>query len=520
MSRFKLFLFFLVFFTTPIIAQKQANNWVFGYGASLTWNKVQNYDAKRLDNGETIALKRIPTPIKNDPISQGASQFISNGTSFALSDKDGNLRLYSDSRSLWNKFYEKRTDLQGSYLGTPQGGTLIPLGVSLTDYIAVVPINSSTGVYVYKISELNGTINVTGSPINLATSVPLGRSIAQTAAVVLKANKKDMWVIAPNLNNSSPAIFAITLNSSGNLTGQNIQSPLLNVPITFNINSMAASGQMKLSPDSRHILWAMGDGDGNGKNSSIMLAKFDINTGEVSNIKYKYSTARAIEFSPNGKYVYIVEGNRTFIYDSNTLLYADDPNTVSPVYSYTIPTINATCFLQMAPDGRIYQAVASTISNKSRNLIVINKPNHADSDPEVCILEDILAPGTYTSGGLCNFSGSWFSSDIDGDEEACANAENLYSYTYLLGATSEKIAYTIWEFSDGSPNQRIDVESSGQAAEGTVSCPHTFSKSGVYTIRVSSYTSSNVLISKTMDFTVLVNSCVVKVNPHIRGRAS
>lgn len=518
MHKILLFTFFILA-GNVLYAQKQANNWVFGYNVILTWNTLQDFNAKRLDNGAVVTLKRIPTALPNLKMGSSTNYFISNGTSFALSDKDGKIQIFSDAKDVWSSNFSKSLSLPNMYLGTPSGGTLMPIAGSSTDYIAVVPVNGSTGVNVFKlrIDPAWGNISIIGSPVNLKqyiTSYVLYNDVSQAAAMILKPDKKSMWVVVPGMpQGNKPSLYSVTLNAAGNTEGAPIQNALPTSPASFpnmNISTSFATGQIKISPDSKYILWGMGIG-------YVLLGEFNIETGEVFSVKYFSSSATGIEFSRNGKFLYLVSGRNTSVYSAAELLSAANPNSVSPVYTYTVPALqNYTCYLQLAPDGRIYQTVASAGGNiAARNMLVINQPDKADIDPEVYLLENILLEGTYTSGGLCNFSGSWFSNDIDGPNEVCALAQETYSYTYASGTTTDPVAYTIWNFGDGTPAKRVDI-SGPSSGSGVVTCSHIYTSPKTYAITVTSYTSANTILSTTMEHSVTANLCVAKVNPHIR----
>lgn len=485
-------------------AQKQANNWIFGTKAGLTWNTLQIFEAKRLDDLTAVTLQRIPTAIHTSKF--GNTNYMqAYNSSFALSDKDGNLQFYSDGAYAWNKsfimFYNS-----GYGMSTTQGGVLMPIKPSsnyLSEFIAIIPgSGSNSGIdymkFGYNYFSPGGAVSVARQKFaNGIQNIGIG----EVATIALKPNKKDMWVIAPRVYQNKPQLYAWLLNESG--VNQNFFAPVVSEMVTLPTafpSGYLQTGFIKLSPDSRHFIWGT-------KYGYTVLGKFDIETGEASDVKYINVNGYGVEFSRSGRYVYIsaLDG-QVNVYETDELLSASDPTTVAPVYTYNGGTVGTA--LQLAPDGRIYQPI-----NNTRSLIVVDKPEEAATDPKVCILEDILSDGGKVYLGLCNFSGSWFSSEIEGVEKCCAGGEEVYSYNYASGLGADNIAYTEWDFGD---NNIVQVNISTTSLTGIVTCPHVYDKPGTYSIKVQSYTSLGQLLGESMEHTVTVNPCVIRVNPHIR----
>lgn len=495
----------LLLFSSTLLAQKQANNWIFGSKAGLTWNILQTFEAKRLDNQATINLKRIPTAIPINKF-ENSNYMEARSSSFALSDKYGNLQLYSDGTSYWGKTF--RTFYNGSFgISSTQGGLLMPIKPSSnyqTEFIAIIPGSGYSGIDYMKIGFSyfypNGTISVTRRALGQNNGY-----MGEVATIALKPNKKDMWVIAPRMYQNKPQLCAWLLNESGD--NQIFYTPVISEMVTLPTSfpsgiSSLHTGFIRLSPDSQHFVWGTNNG-------YTILGNFDIETGQASHVKYINVNGYGVEFSRSGNYVYIsVSNGEVRVYETTTLLSASDPNTIVPIYTYNSGTRYATA-LQLAPDGRIYQPIYNT-----RSLIVVNKPELVETDPEVYILENILPDGGKVYSGLCNFSGSWFGSEIEGVEECCAGGEEIYSYSYAGGLGTDNIAYTMWDFGDNKGKVQVDVSTS--SLSGIVNCPYVYEKPGTYTIKVYSYTSQGQLLNETMEYSVIVNLCVVKVNPHLR----
>ncbi len=90
-------------------AQKEANNWYFGYNAGITFNTP---------DGSPVAL--LYGALHTD---EGVA---------TISDKDGNLLFYTDGITIWNRKHEQMQngkDLMGSPTST-QSAVIIPMPCS------------------------------------------------------------------------------------------------------------------------------------------------------------------------------------------------------------------------------------------------------------------------------------------------------------------------------------------------------------------------------------------------------
>ncbi|MDR2955728.1 MAG: PKD domain-containing protein [Prevotella sp.] len=207
----------------------------------------------------------------------------------------------------------------------------------------------------------------------------------------------------------------------------------------------------------------------------------------MSNIKYGvgYKNLYGVEFSISGEYVYITQYDGAFYRTT-----FDD--FMSGNTSLTNLNINLSN-VKLGPDGKMYG-----IRESQNVLYVIMDPEDGATD--------IRTFSTYLTHvgrlGLPVFTASWFY--IDGQSGFCVNTSQEFSVAIL----ESTISSTIWNFGDGTPEERDT-----NVTVGTQLHSHTYTKPGKYTITVRTLDDSDGLL-KQESFEVEVLPCIIPVNPN------
>lgn len=334
---------FLLFNTVSFAQKKRANVWYFGNQAGIDFN-----------SGSAVAL-----------VNSAMNAFEG---SAAIADTSGNLLLYTDGITVWNKNHipmPNGTGLWGNGSST-QAAIVVPLPGSDSLYYIFTVDATAWGTYqgiAYSIVDIS--LN-TGLGDVTIKNTPLLTPACEKISAVKHCDGIDYWVMVHEWNNSK--FYAYLVDNTG-VSGPTI-SDIGGVYANFdNINSIA---QMKFSPDGRRlaaIRLAYPDTD------HVEVFDFDNSLGLLSNFidltlpgsaGYLYG----ISFSPDGTKLYVTDAvlNSLYQFDLSSGIQA-----TIQASKTLIGTSNSTnlAALQNAPDGKIYAARYSQLTY----LGVINNPN-------------------------------------------------------------------------------------------------------------------------------------------------
>lgn len=451
--------FILLLFSMHAIAQKEANNWIFGVYAGLHFD----------DNGNANLLY--------------GSQLATNEGSSSISDAYGNLLFYTDGRTVWDKNhtvmpngnYNQGTGLLGDpsssqsaiiipnrsnpnlyyiftidephhdnaaaypnqFTGTyPEGGT-IPgedngyndgLNYSIVD-ISVTGENGSSGDVITKNVHL-----LTYNPNNPDEA---RYKCSEKLTAVKNVNGTGYWVITQFIDK----FYAFEIIPQG--VNETPVISAVGPSITTQGYRKNAIGCLKVSPNGKKMAIAhqqagivAGDDDGHG---SVWLFDFNTTTGRVTNplVVSQDTSPYGVEFSPRTKKLYIsyTNGLNQFggihQYD---LLSAD----IAASDELIAPTSQSGT-LQLAPNGKIYRA-----SPGSPNLDVINLPEENGIACNLTLSGIALNPGR-SSFGLPNFITSFFIAEIISRNKCHGDI------TEFELDTEDAFDSVTWNFGDGTP---------------------------------------------------------------------
>lgn len=398
MKRIKYIVCLLLFVCSPMYAQKEGNNWAFGTGAGLTWNTTTNKSATRLypSGGGTKILEAIPNSISTSiSTTEGC---------FAYSNTNGVLLFYSDGSTVHRG---NGTTLSGVGLSggssSVQSGIVFPKPGSTNQYIAVsipeyLAANSSSDDVRYAV--IQATTNSDASVVQTGTKITGGSGAHKTESVqaIRHANGTDFWLIVPGCGSATSQTYLNLWLITSN--GSQVQVQFKGAT-ALPINVAGSSkGYLKFSPDGKYFAW------GTWTRGVLYFGKFNDQTGVFSDMNYIGTNAGyyGVEFSPNGKYLYVTyaETSGTVLkrYDFAALIQNPSTSATTLVSSTAESGITAqTGALQLAHDGRIY-----FIRNGQKTLYIIDNPD--DATPDVYKISSHF--GGTPRLGLPTFSSSFF----------------------------------------------------------------------------------------------------------------
>lgn len=480
-----------LFATLWVFAQKEANNWYFGNYAGIRFN----------DDGSVTAL--------------AGSQMVTSEGCSSMSDAYGNLLMYSDGRTVWdrnhvimpNGDYFGGTGLLGDPSST-QSCIIIPKKDNPNVYYvftvdephhqnAAVYPNQFSGVYQeannstqtipgaddgynnglnYSVVDLsvagtNGSIgDVTTRNVQLLTYDPTDVNQAkykcsEKVTAVANADESGYWVLSHFID----TFYAFKVTAAGVDTNPVVSQLAPSVPVSgYRRNSI---GCIRASANGNYVAIAhnqignvTGGADSNGV---VYLYDFDTTTGVFSNPVMVVQNVQAygVEFSPNEKKLYVSLQN-VITGDGEVWQYDLTAANIS-TSGIRVANQKSNATLQLGPNGKIYKAV-----NSRAFLDVINDP---DADGLDCDYESnavTLSSGTTAVFGLPPFVTSIFSANILANVTCMGNPTEFSVYI-------NKILQTVtWDFGDGSATSTLVEPTHIYAAPGTYHVTATVTYSG------------------------------------------
>jgi gliding motility-associated-like protein len=349
-----LFCFFLLtlIWQGKLSAQRQNNNWYFGYNNSISFSP-----SFTVSSGQTLTDE---------------------GTA-SISDASGNLLFYTDGITIWNSNQQPMPGGNGVLLGnttSTQSATIVPLPGSNTLYYV---ITADQGGYLSPNQGINYTVvdmtlnNGLGDVVTLNSPLLVPPATEKVTAC-LHENCVDYWVVTHSFGGNQFQAFQLTASGFLPPVISNVGMPHLNSTGTF----AETIGYLKFSPNKNRLALAV-----YGDASFAEVFDFDASTGIISNpIMFNYPQATSISegaygvsFSPNSNLLYI-----SFISSSSVsdVLYQYDLTSGNPATIIASQQIIATSpnspttfygALQIGPDNKMYMA------NYTNNLDVIEFPN-------------------------------------------------------------------------------------------------------------------------------------------------
>lgn len=423
------------------LAQGEANIWYFGNNAGLDFNTSP------------------PTPLLDGQINtpEGCS---------TISDANGNLLLYTDGRTVWDR--EHNIMPNGDYFGgtglhgdpsSTQSGLIVPHPIEEDIfYIFTVdephhenayafpnqgpalpdgtPIDNYQDVPSHTVPEdddgFNNGLNYTVVDMSLRGGLgdvvqgernkhlvtyneddpeEIKYQCSEKITAVAGADCESIWVIT----HFQDKFYAFKIDEDGVQEDPVVStvSPL----ISIDNYRRASIGYLKASPDGSKLVSATitstynQQGTNDAGDGHVYLYDFDDETGVVSNAIPLITNVRAygVEFSENSKRVYAsvdqVSGTSLFQWDLEAEVLSQSQ------YEFPNVSLNVAAALQLGPDGKIYVSALGT-----SRLNVINQPNQvgfAANYTEFIDAGAVSLGGRLATFGLPPFIQSFFTSTVE-----------------------------------------------------------------------------------------------------------
>ena len=338
--------------------QNQGNVWYFGNGSGLDFNQSP------------------PANLTNNPANKGGE------SSSMLCNADGELLMLSYGKKVYNK--------QGQVM--PNGNNLMGDRSSIMAAYFVPQPESHRYVYLFTTDawedDLANGLRYTvidlcrdqgrGAVVPAQKNQLLLPRASEKIAVARHANNRDYWVLSHKYGTNEFHAFRLTPNG----IKDTVTSATGTVHTDDNNQPAGALGQMKVSPNSKHIGIA-------GSNGNNLTELYDFNpaTGKVSNpIKLKVDgqslRTTGVAFSPDNTKVYFIQFFRDLLPTFELVQYNLEAGSASAIEaSRTVikrvssQNIASGFGLSLAPNGKIYKGDWKN----DFKLGVINKPNKPDS---------------------------------------------------------------------------------------------------------------------------------------------
>lgn len=294
-------LILLIGFNSVAFSQKEANVWYFGTHAGLNFNTTP---VSILTNGATNA---------------GTTGAGSEGEGYAsLSDAAGNLMMYTDGTTIWNKNHVVMTGGAGlnGALTTAQSALIIPKPGSTTNFYVFTmgPTTATVGLYYNEVNFSAANLNL-GEVILKNQPVWTGIRTMEALTAVPHRNGNDIWVLCHGAITAGIAdqYRAYRVTSTGPQTGS---------PVITSIGFSPSNGQGTLKVNSCFNKVALTMGGMTAGSNRVEITNFDNNTGIFSGFTNTLGTLATplvldnftgaygpygLEFSKSGRYLYVTE---------------------------------------------------------------------------------------------------------------------------------------------------------------------------------------------------------------------
>lgn len=413
-------------------AQKQNNQWRFGYGAAVDFNN-------------------------NPPINVvGSAIFTQEGSASVADRNSGALLFYTDGGTVWNALHQVMPNGNGLSGGTGQlssttAAVIIPRPGNANQYYVVTIDDGSSG---------GGTSGVRYSLIDMTLAGGLGDIVSSQKNIFLYQTPSEKLEYAPAANGTDYWVISHDNESFSSflLTASGFQTPAVVSNVASGLGNTA--GHLKINRQFNVLAC------GSLFQSSIRLFNFNNSTGQISDfiswtlnpgILNSSPLIYGIEFSPSGELLYVSNINSVYQYDISIINQIAIQNSAFQVSMGGQPAS-----VQLGPNQKIY------INNGS--LDVINCPNNRGASCD-------FQSGTLIGGGYGLPKWVYYPKDT------AALYQNSITYSdSCLGNTIQfsvrntaGISKITWNFGD-------PASGAGNTATG-FSANHIFSQTGNFTIQ-------------------------------------
>ena len=377
---------------------KRTNNWFFTDSVGLNFNSGVPVEDS---NGILFNEFKVGTTI--------------------ISDTNGNLLFYSNSRNVWNRDHEKMTGGSVGSLFVPgdQSSICFPMPGSDSKYYIFTSryIDTQSPMFYFIIDmELNNGLG----DISEIVELPGYFDGAEKITAAYKENKKDLWVITRSFRDKRYLSIEITEN------GVNLNPIISPAPSGDYTYTHDYKGMMKVSYNKKYIVSCF-EGGGYTK-ARVEICSLDIESGNIEHLFHfrlrdiivnnpAYRTY-SCEFSPDSRFLYLPG---TIFIDTITHLYQFDMNLVEDsaqfIQSATYIGEGQGSSIQLASDGKIYLFCLDKyiVPNPANNFVgTVHSPEKEGIACNYIPNEFIIDNGSVYAG-LVNFLPDFlFRFDFDG----------------------------------------------------------------------------------------------------------
>lgn len=528
--------FIICIFLLPVIsanAQREGTWWHFGYNVGFDFTEVFNGNAT------------YPKAICNAPLRQ-------NEGVFSISDKNGNWLMSSDGKYVYTP-----GSIKGATFPLPTNSADGDFSInknnilfgnsSATQSGIMCPVPGETSLYyIFTIDDKqsNPRKGINYSIIDLAANNGVGElvigKINKSVTYGYQKNSLTERYTAANVMEN----ITLTPSSDGNywlvsIFGSHFHAwkvtkdgvsdtPVLSLSSyefasTTSSNSYRGGlGHIRISADGTRIAYAIDQASNTTPVGVFGTAFFNNSTGEVTSSKHatKNIAAYGVEFSPSNEWLYLTNmGSAGFI------KFSDLANGSMNNYRNMITTgeFNAV----MGPKGIIYMIVRG-----SSTLYTIDDPNNPDTAVPANTYKahpNFFACGgasVYPFNGLPNFIPSFFLvKALTGPAELCTGAEGEFILEAEQGTSGYGAEYIEWDMGDNTKyytgdHPLADPSTKPWPTDNLHKIKHTYTSSGVKTIRTNPYNSNGLMPDKEVTLNITVKDCVtyIYINPHLRAK--
>jgi gliding motility-associated-like protein len=318
-------LLFFNYYTT--FAQKQNNQWRYGNGGAIDFNTVP------------------PSFVTGAAISTGEG-------SASIADRTtGALLFYTDGVTVWNSINQVMPNGTGLL-----GGTDVLL--SSTTAAVIVPKPGSANLfYLITIDEQSSNNGIRFSVVDMTLNGGLGDIIVGQKNIFLFQTGSEKLEVVPASDGSS--YWLITHDNPGDtfFTFKIDNSGIQTTPVISQIggNHGNGAGHMKINKQFNKIAIGLLN-LGAGSTTQIELFDFNNTTGLVSNAtiwnyNFQVGLIYGVEFSPNGKVLYVSDLQQIVQYDISQPTITAIENSA---YQFTSGGFSQPATLQLGIDNKIY----------------------------------------------------------------------------------------------------------------------------------------------------------------------
>ena len=428
-----LLLFTIMVMSQHAFAQKQNNQWRFGNSGGIDFNTIP------------------PSNVS------GAAITTSEGSASVADRTTGSLLFYTNGITVWNTNNQVMPNGTGLFGGTPA------LLSSTTAAVIIPKPGSNNLYYIVTIDEQSSNNGVRYSVVDMTLNSGLGDIVAGQKNIFLFQTTSEKLEVVPASDGVS--YWLLTHDEPGDsffsfkVTSAGIQS----TPVVSTTGATQGNGAGHMKINRQFNKLAIGVTFG----AMLELYDFDNTTGVVSNpISWNYNLSSpliyGIEFSPNGKILYISNLDKLLQFDITQPTASAIQNSV-----YQLPTgFSQPASLQLASDDKIYI--------NSGSVDVINCPNKLGA---ACGFQQNAIANQSGGGGYGLPKWVYYADELP----TITSNTIIYADTCFGNATQFSIQNTAgissitWNF--GDPTSGANNTAVGFTAS------HTFSQVGNFNVR-------------------------------------